>query len=176
MQTTKKKLYWDSCVFLAWIYDEPNEPSIVEGMEEVVRDVDANRIILITSVVTRSEILESRMTPDIKGKFDSLFSRRNVVMIELDHRISDLSHEIRDYYDQREIKLTTSDCHHIATAIKHRADEFQTLDGAGKKKRGKLLPLNGVIAGRYRLKICKPSPSSQQPSLLTIIKPPKKES
>ena len=166
MPAKKRKIYWDACVFLAWLYDEQNDVSVIEGMEEIVKQVDANEITLITSVVTRTEILEGRMNPDVKKKFDSLFNRRNVVMINLDHRISDLSHEIRDHHDKQGNKLSTNDCHHLATAIIHGADEFQTLDGSGKKKKGHLIPLSGNVAGKYTLKIC--APNTPQAGLFTV--------
>lgn len=174
MPASKRKVYWDACVFLAWLYDEPNDASVIEGMEAIVKQVDANEITLITSVVTRTEILEGRMTAEVKKKFDSLFNRRNVVMINLDHRISDLSHEIRNFYDRQGNTLSTNDCHHLATAIIHNADEFQTLDGSGKKKKGKLLPISGNIADKYPLKIV--VPSTVQPSLFTGVKLDDKES
>ncbi|MGH9898498.1 MAG: type II toxin-antitoxin system VapC family toxin [Pyrinomonadaceae bacterium] len=158
MAAGKRKIYWDACVFLAWLNNEPQiDISVTEGMEKVVKLVDANKVTLMTSVVTRTELLDNRMSAEVKTNFDSLFNRRNVVMITLDLRISDLSHEIRDYYDRQGIKLGTSDCQHLATAILYMADEFHTLDGSGKKKKGKLLPLNGIVAGKYKLRICQPN-------------------
>jgi predicted nucleic acid-binding protein len=156
MANINKKIYWDSCIFLAWFYNEPNEPSVVDGIEEMVRDIDNNRAKLITSIITRTELLESRMDDTARARFATLFQRRNVLMINLDHRISDLSHDIRDYYDQRGEKLTTPDCQHLATAIIHKVDFLYTLDGSGKKKKGTLLRLNGVVAGKHALKILKP--------------------
>ena len=157
MATGKRKIYWDTCIFIAWFYDEPqSDIAVTEGMEETVKEVDANKITLITSVVTRTELLENRMPSDVKAKYDALFNRRNVVMISLDHRISDLSAEIREYYDAKGTVLGTIDCQHLATAILYGADEFHTLDGSGKKKKGYLIPLSGTIAGKYTLKICKP--------------------
>lgn len=168
MANINKKIYWDACIFLAWINDEPNELSVVEGIEEMVQDVDSNRVKLITSVVTRTELLDSRMDSEGRKRFDKLFKRRNVVMINLDHRISDLSHDIRDYHDQKGDKLTTPDCQHLATAIIHDVDAFYTLDGSGKKKNGRLLPLNGNVAGKFKLKILKPHAS--QTNLFTGLK------
>lgn len=157
MPANKRKVYWDACVFLAWLYDEPNDVGVIEGMEDIVNQVDSGKITLITSIVTRTEILESRMTPEVKKKFDAFFQRKNVVMINLDHRIGDLSHEIRAFYDAQGVVLGSNDCHHLATAIIHDAGEFQTLDGSGKKKKGKLIPLSGMVADKYPLKICAPN-------------------
>jgi hypothetical protein len=53
----------------------------------------------------------------------------------------------------------------LATAIIHKVDAFYTLDGSGKRKKGTLLPLNGIVAGKYALKILKPQ--APQGSLFT---------
>jgi predicted nucleic acid-binding protein len=169
MATTKRVVYWDNCIFIAWLNDEPNEPHIIEGIQHIVKQVDTDKINLITSVVTRTELLENRMSDEARDKFDRLFDRTNVTMINLDKRVADLSHEIRSYYDARGIVLGTPDCQHVATAILYRADEFQTLDGSGKKKKGKLIPLSGTVAGKYPMKIC--SPYTDQPGLFTALKP-----
>ena len=135
MANINKKIYWDACIFLAWIYDEPKEPDVIDGIEEMVRDVDNNRVKLITSIVTRTEILESRLNAEARDRFDKIFKRRNVVMINLDTRISDLSHDIRDFHYQQGHVLSTPDSQHLATAIIHNVDIFYTLDGSEKKKK-----------------------------------------
>ena len=157
MGKQKQKIYWDNCIFIAWIHDEPLDVSIMAGIEDVVKQVDNKEITLMTSVVTRTELLESKMNSAAKKKCDDLFNRRNVVMINLDRRISDLSHEIRSYYDRKGVILGTADCQHVATAILYEADEFHTLDGSGKKKKGTILQtLTGKIAGKYLLNILVP--------------------
>jgi hypothetical protein len=52
--------------------------------------------------------------------------------------------------------LSTVDCYHLATAINFEAKEFHTMDGSGKKTAKRLLPLDGVLAEKYPLKICLP--------------------
>lgn len=165
MKAAKRLIYWDTCIFLAWLKNEPNERGIVEGMEETARDVDNNKIHLVTSVVTITEVLQGRLTPVQSKLFQAFFGRKNVHRVNLDIRIATLSHEIRDYYDQQGTVLSTPDSQHLATAIINNVDEFHTLDGAGKKKKGKLIPLSGNIAGKYNLRICEPY--SKQGNLLT---------
>ena len=160
MAIITRKIYWDACIFLAWFYNEPNEPSVVDGIEEMVRDIDHKRVKLITSIVTKNELLETRMDAVQRAKFDLFFKRRNVVRVDLDDRITDLSHDIRCYYDQKGIVLGSLDTYHLATAIIHEVDTMYTLDGSGKKKKGKLLPLSGNVAGKYKLQILKPQASA----------------
>lgn len=167
MRVAKKLIYWDTCIFLAWLKNEPNKLSVVEGMEETAKAVDNKRVHLVTSVVTITEVLEGRLTAEQSKLFQKFFYRKNVHRINLDIRIATLSHEIRNYYDQQSILLGTPDCQHLATAIINNVDEFHTLDGSGKnsKKKGKLIPLSGIVAGKYKLKICEPY--AKQGSLLT---------
>ena len=159
MASNKYKIYWDTNIFLAWLKGESQEPAVMDGIIEVVQNIRLNKIILMTSVTTRTEVLDATLSEEAQKKFSKLFDRRNVQMINLDHRIADKSHFIRNFYHEKGIKLSTMDCQHLATAIIYRADEFQTLDGSGKRKRpNDLIPLSGNVAG-YKLNIRTPSAS-----------------
>ena len=123
MKVGREIVYWDACIFLAWLKDEPNDPGVVEGIEEIVRQVHNNQVILITSVMTQTEILESRLPKEAQTKFENVFKRRNVVWINHDTRVGKLSHEIRDYYDQRSTKLSSADCVHLAISFAKEAEK-----------------------------------------------------
>lgn len=166
MQIGKKIIDWDSCIFLAWLQEEKHEVGVMEGIEEVVRKVHNNEVILITSQITNIEVLESRLSLEAQQKWKDVFNRRNCQMVDITPRISEKSHFIRNYYDQRGIKLSTQDSIQLATAIIYKAVEFHTLDGSGKKRNGDILPLNGNVAG-HNLKIC--VPYAEQGNLLTGI-------
>jgi hypothetical protein len=172
MKADREIIYWDACIFLAWLKDEPCEAGVMEGIEETVKRVHDNEVVLITSIMTQTEVLESKMPKDAQTKFDNVFKRRNVVWINHDTRVGKLSHDIRDYYAQRAISLSSPDSVHLASAILYQADVFHTLDGSGKKKRGHLLPLDGNVAG-HKLKIAKPYKS--QLSLKLVPAAPKTE-
>lgn len=166
MSIGKKKIYWDTCIFLAWLKEEKNEIGVMEGIEEVVRKIHNNEIILITSQITYIEVLQSRLDSDAQKKWKDIFNRRNYQMGDVTPKVGEKSHFIRDYYDQKGIKLSTQDSIQLATAIIYGADEFHTLDGSGKPRNGDLIPLNGNVAG-HKLKIC--VPYAEQGSLLTGI-------
>jgi hypothetical protein len=155
MKADKEIIYWDACIFLIWLKDEPCESGLMEGIEDTVKRVNDNEVVLITSIMTQTEVLESKMSKDAQTTFENIFKRRNVLWINHDTRIGKLSHDIRDFYDQRGTKLSSPDCIHLASAILYEADVLYTLDGSGKKKRGYLLPLDGNVAG-HKLKIAKP--------------------
>jgi predicted nucleic acid-binding protein len=167
---TKPAIYWDACIFLAWLHDETNHaPGVMEGIEQMVKDVNGGQIRLFTSVMTKTEVLECRLTKKAQETFANVFKRTNVSMIAQDERIADRSHAIRNHYDQKGIRLSSIDCVHLATAIIYKADVFYTTDGGGKRaRRNDLLPLNGNVAG-YPLVIM--MPFAKQGSLLVGIPP-----
>ena len=121
----------------------------MQGLAEVVSMIDKKEAILITSVVSRTEVLESTLTTKNRGAFDELFKRTNCKLVDLNAPISELAHNIREYYRQQGKKLKTPDCQHLGTAIIYKCDELHTFD------EGDMLPLNGNIAG-HNLVICKP--------------------
>jgi predicted nucleic acid-binding protein len=159
-----KKYYWDSCLFLTWLKNEPRKPGEAEGIEEVVRLVHSNKAEIFTSVLTVTEVLESKMTDAEKTRFQDLFKRPNVVQVDVDSRVAGLAAEIRGHYLAIGAKISAPDSIHLATAIHYEADEFHTTDGGGDRKRkGDLIPLSGDVAG-HKLVIC--TPFSRQPNLL----------
>lgn len=155
MKGDREIVYWDACIFLAWLKDEPCDPGVMEGIEDTAKRVNDNEIVLVTSIMTQTEVLESKMPKETQTKFENVFKRRNVIWINHDTRVGKISHDIRDYYAQRGTNLSSADCVHLASAVLYEVDVFYTLDGSGKKKRGHLLPLNGNVAG-HKLKITKP--------------------
>lgn len=79
-------------------------------------------------------------------------------MGQLDPRVAQLAHDIRDFYSEPDKRdMGTPDCIHLATAIIYAADEFNTLDGSGKKRRHDLIPLSeNIMGGKHKLPIRKP--------------------
>ena len=167
MKSGKPIIYWDSCIFLAWLKDENRPNREMDGVYDVANKIHKDNVILITSTFTRVEILESTLDDTAKQRLTDLFKRRNFQQVAPDNRIMDMSHEIRDYYQkQKDIDqlptLTTPDAIHLATAIIHGVSEFHTFDENDEpRKRRALLPLNGNVAG-HPLVICKPPIPPQQ--------------
>jgi predicted nucleic acid-binding protein len=152
MTGKRKKYYWDSCAFILWL-DEKGDQLVVDGLAQVVKEVESGQADLFTSALTKSEVLRGKMSPEQRDRFNRLFQRRNMVAVDITSRVLALSEEIREWNR----KISTPDAIHLATAILYEADEFHTTDGGGKRKRGgDLLPLNGNVAG-HKLKICIPA-------------------
>jgi predicted nucleic acid-binding protein len=151
----KPKYYWDSSAFIVWLVGEEHAPGDLQGFDDVTNQVERDKADLFTSEITKLEVLQGRMTPEQKDRFNRLFQRRNVVVVDMHGRVTQLSIQIREWNP----KISSPDAIHLATAILYEADEFHTTDGGGKRKRpGDLIPLSGNIAG-HKLKICKPQVS-----------------
>ena len=151
--------YWDTPIFIAWLQNEKRDPLEMAGIRELVLQIHENKARLITSVITHTEVLRSRLNPSAIKVWENVFKRRNVVQATADQRVTRLSSEIRDYYQKfKDISglrtLSSTDSIHLATAILYKVDCFYTFDEKGIKGRG-LIPLSGNVAG-YRLIICKP--------------------
>jgi predicted nucleic acid-binding protein len=159
----RKLYYWDTSAFIAWINGGlGHPPEVINGLDEIAKEVAENRAALCTSVNTKTEILQGKLTSEQKTRLDNLFKRKNVSLINVDSRIADLASEVRNYYNNRGIKISTPDAQHLATAIIYKVDEFHTLDG------GDLLRLNGDVAGHpLHIRV----PVAIQPSLFSGISP-----
>ena len=146
---SKPTYYWDACIFLAWLQDEVRAPGEMDGVSEVASVVSRGEANLVTSVMTRTEVLESSLTAAARRKFDEIFKRSNIYQLDVTQSVSSVAHEIRDHYHRIGRNVKTPDATHLATAITHKVTEFQTFDN-------KMLNLNGNVAG-YPLSICKPN-------------------
>lgn len=61
---TKPIIYWDTCIFLAWIKEEKppqRKPGDIEGIEWIAGKVTSGEMLLFTSVITHTEVLASKM-------------------------------------------------------------------------------------------------------------------
>lgn len=176
MKAGKRIFYWDTAVLLAWLMDERHWPaSVLEGIQDVVSEVENGKAIMFTSSITRSEIFMGRLAHEQKDKYAKLMMRRNVTEIAPDARVMDRASAIREHYANETPKrsISTPDAIHLATAIIYKADEFQTMDGLeqGGAKRTKLLALSGNVAG-YNFPIVQPYPRNRPPAELVSIKGP----
>lgn len=121
----------------------------MEGLAEVVWMVDRNQANILTSVITKGEVLQSSLSVSARTSFINIFNRPNIVAVDLTNQIAELSGFIRDYYVSRSQKMSLGDAQHLATAIAYKVDEFHTFD------EDDLIPKSGNIAG-HKLIICKP--------------------
>jgi predicted nucleic acid-binding protein len=148
MRQGKPTYYWDANVFLAWLKNEQREAGDIEGIAEVVWMVDRNRATIVTSVITKGELFQSSLSQEARNQLTRMFKRSNIVLVDLNDPISELSGTIREFYKSRKEKMDLPDAQHLATAIASQVDEFHTFDD-------ELLKKSGNVAG-HKLLICKP--------------------
>jgi predicted nucleic acid-binding protein len=174
MPTGKDHLvYWDTCVFLAWMNDEKRQPGDMEGLGKIASLVERAEVTLVTSTLTRAEILNSMTPPEAMKKYDLLLRRSNVVPQNVDLPVAKLTSELMDFYLKSDFELLTPDAIHLATALHYNVHEFHTFDGANPKQtprnskrysRTGLLLLDGSVAGKV-LKIVRPSAEQYELSI-----------
>ena len=81
MPGKRKKYYWCSCAFILWL-DEKGERADVDGLAEIVEQVEKGQADIFTSAFTRTEVLKGKMTDEQRDRFTKLFQRRNVVQVD----------------------------------------------------------------------------------------------
>jgi predicted nucleic acid-binding protein len=158
MAGTDPIFYWDSCLFLAWIKDEERPTGEMDGVREVVERAKRREVKIITSVLTITEVLESKLPVGTKSLIEGLMRRVERVGMEI--KVAKMAHDLRDHYMARSDQyggktLSVPDAIHLATGILYRANEFHTFDNGGSGRSLGLLQLSGNVGG-HRLKICKP--------------------
>lgn len=160
-------IYLDSCIFISMITREKrpgDESAQVAGLGMAM---DKKELIPVTSGLTRTEVLSCTLNDQQKSILKKLLNPPKVQIKEVSSPVLDLATEIREYYKGLQIARVTNlptvetpDAIHIATAIYYNCSMLFTFDEADREtgrlpKRG-MIPLSGIIAGRYPMTICKP--------------------
>jgi predicted nucleic acid-binding protein len=164
MKIGKRMIYWDACLLIAYIAGEPFwDLEILQGIEDLVEEINTERCILLTSTITLTEIFLGELTVAQKAKLNDVFKRPNLMWADVNTKVADRASSIREHYRSKGINIATPDAIHLATAILYKTDTLYTLDGAGKRCRPHhLLRLNGNVADTA-LKIEKPWRFPPQP-------------
>ena len=67
--------YWDSCLFIAWLKDEQRKTGDMDGVREVIEQAKRREVKLMTSVLTLTEVLSSKIPIGIDTLFANLLKR-----------------------------------------------------------------------------------------------------
>ena len=168
MSGTRPTVYWDACVLLSWLLEDLPDDRQAE-LSAMMRMVEGDKVRLLTSAITYTEVLTSPL-PDrrFRERFIRFMNRANVLAPHVTIKVAQKAGELRRYYmdhpkgrKDRPLKLSTPDALHLATAILHRADEFQTYDERDGRGTIGLLGLDGNVAG-HRLRVCIPHGEPQK--------------
>jgi predicted nucleic acid-binding protein len=174
MRGNNETVYWDSCLFIAWLKDEQNrKQGEMDGVRDFVERLKKRSVTIITSTITMTEVTSTKVGAGFMTLFDDVLKRKNLIRVGVDIRIAKLAQELRDYYSTlagefNNKTLSVPDAIHLATAILYKADVFHTFDETNRSGTLGLIPLSGN-AGGYPLVITKPV--AIQPSLnLSLVK------
>lgn len=166
-------IYWDTCVFLAWLQGDKKPADEIGGMRAHRELFYKRKAYLATSVVTISEVLQSSLDNEGRRKFQDLFSRPNFRKVQVNQGVAQIAHNIRDYYYRNRTNglptVSTPDALQLASAVYlEGCYDFYIFDandvqpsGKYKGKRG-LVPLSGTIASEYKLTISQPKINDPQ--------------
>jgi predicted nucleic acid-binding protein len=161
---TGKHYYWDSCVFISLLTLNNRTDEEVSNLRALEALSDEGQITILTSAITKIEVLDCHLTAEQENMFQGMLERSNIEVVSLTSRIASLAREIRTAYEG---KVAVPDAIHLATAIFYNSTAFHTYDGCGRKsKHTDLLKLETPILGKYPLTISKPEPEiSEEPPM-----------
>jgi predicted nucleic acid-binding protein len=159
-------IYWDTCIFYALLKGEEHRPGELTAIKKAARLFDDGKIVIATSVITSTEIIEARLPPGVRESYRQMCQRSNFFSVDLTTRISDLASELRDFYYERRDGLpdrtvTTADAIHVISAIQAAAPLW-TLDSRDKPNSLGLTNLSTPIMGKYDLVIMRPDMGPEQ--------------
>ena len=155
--------YWDTCLFLAYLQNKPEERELVETISALLHRAESGDALIVVSTLVLAEIRPLRTyDPSHADVLWDLFhtNRPYLKMVGLSPRIAELAGTIGS-----EHQITSPDAVHVATAWSERVDVMLTQDGARDKesrRSGGLLFYNDRV-GKPPLKIAMPTrpPDSQ---------------
>lgn len=115
-------VYWDSCIFLAYLNEEAGRIEVIDRIWQQVKDNKESKI--ITSAITITEVAfaayekeDEELDPDIEAKIRMMWEDPSVLLVEAPPLIM---HNARDITRESLIKrpiLKSRDAIHVATAV-----------------------------------------------------------
>jgi predicted nucleic acid-binding protein len=157
-----ERVYWDSCVWLGVLNDEPDK---ADSARWVIERAERGDVEIWTSTITLAEVYKVRRSgeadPVADQKLDDFLSQPYIVHVQVDQ---DVAMEARRLLRAKLPGLRKPyDAVHLACAVWHDIETFHTFD------RDDLLPLTGLIRCRNGkpMTVSKPPerPPPEQPEL-----------
>lgn len=135
MVSGRRRIYWDSCVWLSYINGYPDRLPVLETLLSDSRSTLAD-IELTTSTVAQTEVafaLSERQSqildPEVEAKIDSLWTdRRTITLVEYHTAIARGARDLIRLGIEYGWQLKPLDAIHLATARWLGVEEFHTYD------------------------------------------------
>jgi predicted nucleic acid-binding protein len=133
--------YWDSCVFLAWINNEPERAGVVDSL---LRSARAGEFEIITSVISVTEVAlaaEEKQSGTLSQtallRIDRLCGPPSPVkLVEVSRLIATGARDLMRQAAPDGLSLKPPDAIHLSTAPRAHCDEFLTYDPKLQKYAG----------------------------------------
>ncbi|MEO8035448.1 MAG: PIN domain-containing protein, partial [Acidobacteriota bacterium] len=133
----KPLYYWESSIWITYFNEGSQHPDVFERIEEMIDLIKKKQITVLTSGLTRVELLELRIDPAKLRFYDEQLNRRNVHDVAVTRSIAALASDYRSHFPSLKSGKKIADAIHLATAVDAVADELHTTD------EDDLLPCNG---------------------------------
>lgn len=144
MATSKARyLYWDSCVFLAYLNEEPGRVRAIEDLWEEIANEEKSRIVtasisIVEVVVAAHEKNQSQLSKEVEKKLDAMWDDPSVLTVDVPEIVMREARVLIRNSIPQGWRLKCNDAIHLATAMwVHKninaLDEFNTYDGHLKK-------------------------------------------
>lgn len=152
--------YWESSIWIVYFNEGRQHPDVYEYLDEIFTLIMRDQVIIVTSVITRAELLESRLGPKNLRSYDDLFARKNIVDQPVTRAITMLASDYRSHFGSLTKAGKFADAIHLATAVDNKVDEMHTTDADD------LLPCDGdqLLRGTRVVR-----PVSDLPKLFTSV-------
>lgn len=144
MTDTAPNIFWDSCVFSAYLYDEKDIYDL-SSIEQYLAEAKAGKFKIYTSSVVFAEVASSKVKRSSPGTMADLIRDLTgaAIVIEASVNVMELSGRLKDIPyrkgDSTKRALSTGDAVMLATALHLedaygvKIDTFHTFDNAKKK-------------------------------------------
>lgn len=152
------RIYFDACVFLAYVSDEAGRAPVIELIFE---QSEAGKLDIVTSTASIAEVTHvlgeqeaDKLDPDIEGKLDDMFNdAKTVVLAEFSSLVArDARTLIRESLVSAVNTLKPMDAIHLATAQRLRVQEFCTYDKKLLRHNGRFsFPIREPFAAQHKL-------------------------
>ena len=162
MASGKPVYYWDTSIWIVYFNEGKQHPDVFDRLEEIVDMLKKRQATLLTSVLTRIELLQLHHGPEKLREYDAQLNRRNVHDVSITRSIATLASDYRNHFPTLRKGRKLSDAIHLATAVDAVVDEMHTTDADD------LLPCNGdaILRGTQVIR-----PVSASPKLFTGVPP-----
>ncbi len=158
MPSNPPRIYFDACVFLAYVSGEADRAPTIELLFE---KSEAGEIDIVTSTTSITEVTyvlgeqeAEKLDPDIESKLDNLFGDvKTVVLAEFSSLVArDARTLIRESLVLPVNTLKPMDAIHLATAQRLRVQEFLTYDKKVLRHNGRFsFPVKEPFVSQHKL-------------------------